>query len=165
MTRSISRTLEYAYDDFCIAQMAAKMNKTAEYQKYLASSENWQNLFKANQTSHWWNGTDTGFTGFFQPRYLNGTWGYQDPLNCSNLDDYTGCSLTASGGETYESSIWEYNLSAPLPPSPPHPPASPAPGSNPPLPATPPTTKAHSSPSSAAPPSSPPASTTSTTKT
>lgn len=162
MTRSISRTLEYAYDDFCIAQMAAKMNKTAEYQKYLASSENWQNLFKANQTSHWWNGTDTGFTGFFQPRYLNGTWGYQDPLNCSNLDDYTGCSLTASGGETYESSIWEYNLSAPLPPPPP---AFPAPGSNPPLPATPPTTKAHSSPSSAAPPSSPPASTTSTTKT
>ncbi|KAK0750926.1 glycoside hydrolase family 92 protein [Schizothecium vesticola] len=113
MTRSISRTLEYAYDDFCIAQMAAKMNKTAEQQRYLASRNNWQNLFKPNQTSHWWNGTDTGFTGFFEPRFLNKTWGYQDPLNCSNLDDHTGCSLTATGGETYESSIWEYSFYVP----------------------------------------------------
>ncbi|KAK1834212.1 glycoside hydrolase [Podospora conica] len=113
MTRSISRTLEYAYNDFCIAQMAARMNKPDEQQKYLASSNNWQNLFKPNQTSHWWNGTDTGFTGFFEPRYLNQTWGYQDPLNCSHLDNHTGCSLTVHGGETYESSIWEYNFYVP----------------------------------------------------
>ena len=110
MTRSISRTLEYSYNDFCIAQMADKMNKTADRAKYIESSGNWQNLFKADQTSFWWNGTDTGFVGFFEPRFLNGTWGYQDPLNCSNLDNSSVCSLQNTGRETFESSIWEYGL-------------------------------------------------------
>lgn len=110
MTRSISRTLEYSYNDFCIAQMAEKMGKLGDRDKYLQSSGNWQNLFKADQTSAWWNGSDTGFVGFFEPRFLNRTWGYQNPLNCSYLDDYSVCSLQNSGRETFESSIWEYGL-------------------------------------------------------
>ena len=113
MTRSISRTLEYAYNDFCISQMAATLGKPGEKEKYLESSANWHNLFKADQTSAWWNGSDTGFVGFFQPRYLNETWGYQNPLNCSNLDDFSICSLQNTGRETFESSIWEYGLSVP----------------------------------------------------
>ena len=58
------------------------------------------------------NGADTGFVGFFQPRFLNGTWGYQDPLMCSNIDDNPNsiCSLQRTAGETFESSIWEYSL-------------------------------------------------------
>jgi putative alpha-1,2-mannosidase len=113
MTRSISRTLEYAYNDFCIAQMAAGLGKAADKEKYIESSGNWQNLFKQDQVSAWWNGTDTGFSGFFQPRYLNKTWGFQDPLNCSNLDAYSVCSLQNTGRETFESSIWEYGLYVP----------------------------------------------------
>ncbi|KAK4146043.1 glycoside hydrolase [Dichotomopilus funicola] len=113
MTRSISRTLEYAYNDFCISQMAAGLNKTTDKEKYLGSSGNWENLFKEEQASEWWNGTDTGFTGFFQPRYLNKTWGYQDPLNCSNLDATSVCSLQNTGRETFESSIWEYGFFVP----------------------------------------------------
>lgn len=117
MTRSISRTLEYSYNDFCIAQMAATLGEPGDEEKYLESSSNWQNLFKEDQASHWWNGTDTGFIGFFQPRYLNRTWGFQDPLNCSNHDSFSVCSLQNTGRETFESSIWEYNLfvSPPLP--------------------------------------------------
>lgn len=115
MTRSISRTLEYAYNDFCIAQMAAGLGKTDDKSKYIDSSGNWQNLFKADQVSAWWNGSDTGFTGFFQPRYLNQTWGYQNPLNCSNLDAQSVCSLQNTGRETFESSIWEYGLFVFLP--------------------------------------------------
>lgn len=110
MTRSISRTLEYAYNDFCISQIAHGLGRTADRDKYLASSSNWKNLFRPDQTSLWWNGTNTGFTGFFQPRYLNGTWAYQNPLNCSNLDTFSVCSLQNTGRETFESSIWEYNL-------------------------------------------------------
>ncbi|KAK4199984.1 family 92 putative glycoside hydrolase [Triangularia verruculosa] len=113
MTRSISRTLEYAYNDFCISQIAHGLGHTADRDKYLESSKNWQNLFKPDQPSSWWNGTNTGFTGFFQPRYLNRTWGYQNPLNCSNLDNFSACSLQNNAGETYESSIWEYNFFVP----------------------------------------------------
>ncbi len=110
MTRSISRTLEYAYNDFCISQMAAGMGKNADKEKYISSSGNWQNLFKSDQTSAWPNGSDTGFVGFFEPKFLNKTWGYQDPLKCNNLDQTSVCSLQNTGAETFESSIWEYGL-------------------------------------------------------
>ncbi|KAI2631164.1 family 92 glycosyl hydrolase [Xylaria nigripes] len=114
LTRSISRTLEYSYNDFTIAQMAKAMGKNTDAEKYLESSNNWQNLYKKNQTSSLYTGADTGFVGFFQPRYLNGTWGFQNPLKCSNIDS-TGsvCSLQNSGAETFESSIWEYGFFVP----------------------------------------------------
>ncbi|KAJ5135750.1 CAZyme family GH92 [Penicillium bovifimosum] len=113
MTRSISRTLEYSYNDFVIAQMARGLNKTADAERYERRSRYWQNLFKKDQTS-FWQGKDTGFTGFFQPKYLNGTWGYQDPLACSNIDNSGSvCSLQNTAGETFESSIWEYQFFVP----------------------------------------------------
>lgn len=111
LTRSISRTLEYSYNDYVISQMSAAMNKPADQEKYLASSANWANLFKADQTSVLADGTSTGFTGFFQPKFLNATWGFQDPLQCSNTDTSgAACSLQNTGRETFESSIWEYSL-------------------------------------------------------
>ncbi|KAK0721988.1 glycoside hydrolase family 92 protein [Lasiosphaeria miniovina] len=113
MTRSISRTLEYSYNDFCISQIAKGLGKTGDEEKYLGTSEHWKNLYKADQTSAWWNGTDTGFVGFFEPRFLNKTWGFQNPLNCSNLDQFSVCSLQNTGRETFESSIWEYGFFVP----------------------------------------------------
>ncbi|KAL4948080.1 glycosyl hydrolase family 92-domain-containing protein [Aspergillus filifer] len=113
MTRSISRTLEYAYNDFTIAQMARGLNKTGDAERYERRSRYWQNLFRTDQTS-FINGTDTAFTGFFQPKYLNGTWGYQDPLTCSNIDTSgRSCSLQNNAAETFESSIWEYQFFTP----------------------------------------------------
>lgn len=114
MTRSVSRTLEYSYNDYCIAQMArGGLGSSADEEKYLDRSGNWQNLYKADEQSLWWNGTDTGFTGFFQPRNLNGTWYYQNPLNCSNPDQSSVCSLQNTAGETFESSLWEYGFFVP----------------------------------------------------
>lgn len=114
MTRSISRTLEYSYNDFCISQIASGMNKTNDAERYERNSRFWRNLFKADQTS-FLNGANTGFTGFFQPKYLNQTWGYQDPLTCSNIDTSgRSCSLQNNAAETFESSIWEYQLYVPL---------------------------------------------------
>ncbi|KAJ6036369.1 secreted glycosidase [Penicillium herquei] len=113
MTRSISRTLEYSYNDFAIAQMARGMNKTADAEKYENNSGFWRTLFKSDQTS-FLNKTNTGFVGFFQPKYLNETWGYQDPLKCSNIDNSGSiCSLQNTGAETFESSIWEYQFFVP----------------------------------------------------
>jgi putative alpha-1,2-mannosidase len=105
-SRSISRTLEYSYDDFCVAALGKGLGKD-NYTTYLQRATNWQNLFKSNQTSYI-NNTDTGFTGFFQPKYLNGTWGSQDPILCSPLGSF--CSLTDNPQETFEDSIWEYQL-------------------------------------------------------
>ena len=110
LTRSISRTLEYAYNDFCVSQVAAGLGKGVDKEKYLASASNWQNLFKADQTSFGANETGTGFVGFLQPRYANKTWGYQDPLKCINNDTESLCQIEPDGAETYASSIWEYQL-------------------------------------------------------
>ncbi|KAK8083862.1 hypothetical protein PG996_002643 [Apiospora saccharicola] len=114
MTRSISRSLEYAYNDFCISLMAKAMNNTADQEKYLDSSENWKNVFYSEQTSFLPSGVDTGFKGFFQAKYLNQTWASQDPLTCSNIDTSgIACSLQNTGRETFEDSTWEYGFFVP----------------------------------------------------
>ncbi|KAJ5246787.1 Alpha-1-2-mannosidase [Penicillium chermesinum] len=114
MTRSISRTLEYSYNNFAIAQIARGLGKSADVEKYEESSGYWKNLYKKDQESFLPNGKPTGYTGFFQPKYLNGTWGYQDPLKCSNIDTSGAiCSLQNTGPETFESSIWEYSFFVP----------------------------------------------------
>lgn len=114
MTRSVSRTLEYSYNDFCISELAAALNNTADQEKYVESSGNWQNLYRADQTSFFNTSAgpvDTGFVGFFQPKFLNQTWEVQDPLTCSNIDTSgIACSLQNTGRETFESSLWEYGL-------------------------------------------------------
>lgn len=43
--RSVSRTLEYAYDDFCVAQVARSLGRAEESQKYLRRSQNWLNVW------------------------------------------------------------------------------------------------------------------------
>ncbi len=57
---SVSNTLEYAYDDWAIAQIAKKLGKTALYNEYLKRSENWKNVFDAS-------------VGFMRPKLENGT--------------------------------------------------------------------------------------------
>mgnify|MGYP001562593308 FL=1 len=42
---SVSKTLEYAYDDFCIAQMAKKMGQDDLYQEFTKRSLNFVNLY------------------------------------------------------------------------------------------------------------------------
>lgn len=109
-SRSISRTLEYGYNDFCLANLAQGLGQGDLYDKYIARSMNWQNLWKDDELSVI-NGNDTGFTGFFQPKYMNGTWGFQDPIACSNLASF--CSLTTNPSETFEASIWQYQFIVP----------------------------------------------------
>lgn len=67
-TRSVSRTVEFAYNDFCIASMAAGLNHPADHTKYMNRAGYWKNLFNSTQTSVI-NDIDTGFVGFLQPRY------------------------------------------------------------------------------------------------
>ena len=111
-TRSISRTVEYAYNDFAISTLARALGHSEDANKYLDRSGNWKNIFNPTQKSIV-NGQDTGFEGFLQPRYLNGTFGYQDPIYCSPLLNFTGCYLNPSGGETYEGPVWLYTFYVP----------------------------------------------------
>jgi putative alpha-1,2-mannosidase len=106
-TRSISRTVEYAFNDFCIAEMAQALNKSADAEKYLKRSQNWMNMWNPNQNSWVYltqsdgsvSYSDSGFLGFLQPRYLNGTFGYQDAMMCSPMYEATGCFLLQNGRE------------------------------------------------------------------
>ncbi|MCA6421420.1 MAG: GH92 family glycosyl hydrolase [Flavobacterium sp.] len=68
---SVSKTLEYAYDDWCIAQMAHILNKTEEYDYFMQRSQNWKNIFD-------WK------TGFMRPK-KNGGWDKPfDPREINN---------------------------------------------------------------------------------
>jgi len=42
---SVSKTLEYAHDDFCIAQMAKSLGKNEDYEYFLQRSQAYKNLF------------------------------------------------------------------------------------------------------------------------
>lgn len=55
----MSRTLEYAYDDWCIAKMAKAMGKDSLASVFFARASNWRNLFDPE-------------TGFFRARYNGG---------------------------------------------------------------------------------------------
>lgn len=57
---SVSKTLEYAYNDFCIAQMAKMLGKTADFEKYSRRAAFYKNVYD-NQT------------GFMRPK-KNGNW-------------------------------------------------------------------------------------------
>lgn len=57
---SVSKNLEYAYDDWCIAQMALLLGNNSDYQKFMERSQYWKNTFD-------WS------TGFMRPK-KNGGW-------------------------------------------------------------------------------------------
>lgn len=45
---SVTMTLEYAFDDWCIAQVAKKLNKTADYDLFMKRAASYQQLFDAS---------------------------------------------------------------------------------------------------------------------
>ncbi|AUC83821.1 alpha-mannosidase [Polaribacter sp. ALD11] len=47
---SVSKTLEYAYGDWCIAQFAKALGKTEDYNTFLKRSENWRNVYDSKST-------------------------------------------------------------------------------------------------------------------
>ncbi|OQX97483.1 MAG: alpha-mannosidase [Bacteroidetes bacterium 4572_117] len=47
---SVSKTLEYAFDDWCIAQFAKALNKEADFKYFTNRSMNWKNLYDESST-------------------------------------------------------------------------------------------------------------------
>jgi predicted alpha-1,2-mannosidase len=58
---NVSKTMEYAFDDWCIAQVANHLGKKEDYEYFLKRSTNYRNHF------------DTA-TGFFRAKSKNNTW-------------------------------------------------------------------------------------------
>ncbi len=96
ITMSASYTLEYAYNDFCAAQVAAGLGLTRDAETYLARSQKWEVLWNANQESE-------GFKGFVMPRTQAREWTPLDPKA------YGG----SWKGDFYEASSWGYSFFAP----------------------------------------------------
>lgn len=72
---SVSCTLEYAYDDWCIARMAEALGETEIADTYYQRAQNYTHLFD-------------GSTKFFRGRHEDGSWGADfDPYEVSK--DYT----------------------------------------------------------------------------
>lgn len=113
--RAGNRTVEYAYDDFCLATVAKGLNRQGEYRRYLKQSNNWQNLWRPIE--------DNGSKGFIMPKDPSGKW--IDSIQCdvSNgratyipytplAQDWPICVCWWCGF-FYEASSWEYSLYAP----------------------------------------------------
>jgi len=85
-TESVSITLEIAYNDWCVAQMAKKLGKEDDYQFFAKRAGSYKNLF------------DTSI-GFFRPKNSDGKW----------ADNFDPLSYGANGAFPFtEGNGWQY---------------------------------------------------------
>jgi len=84
---SVSKTLEYAYDDWCIAQFARDLGKTEDYNYFFERSENWRNVYDSQST-------------FMRPKLKNGEF----------ISDFIPKEYSAY---FCESNAWQYFWSVP----------------------------------------------------
>jgi len=86
--QSVSRTLEYAYDDWCLAQMARVLGKDDDYNIFLKRAHYYENVFDTSGQ-------------FMRPRNMDGSWVEPfDPMEAGNRY-YT------------EANAWQYTWSVP----------------------------------------------------
>lgn len=89
---SVSKTLEYAYDDWAIAQAAKKLGKTEVYNEFINRSKNYKNVYDEK-------------TGFMRPKLNDGTFKKEfDPLD-------------THGQGFIEGNSWNYSLYVPQDPA------------------------------------------------
>ena len=85
---SVSKTLEYAYDDWAIAQAAKKLNRNDIYKEFIKRSENWKNVYDPS-------------VGFTRPKTSDGKFLAKfDPLK-------------TEGQGFIEGNAWNYSLYVP----------------------------------------------------
>jgi predicted alpha-1,2-mannosidase len=85
-SESVSKTLEYAYDNWCIAQAARLLNKPEDVNPYMKRSSGYRNLFDAS-------------TGCMRPR-KNGGW--LEPFSPSEINNHFT-----------EGNSWQYSFYVP----------------------------------------------------
>ncbi|MEP7075485.1 MAG: GH92 family glycosyl hydrolase [Acidobacteriota bacterium] len=88
---SVSKTLEYSYDDWAIAQAAKKLGRNDVAAEFTKRSQSWTHVFDAS-------------TGFMRPKMSDGSWG-------KNFDP-----LKTEGQGFIEGNAWNYSLYVPQDP-------------------------------------------------
>lgn len=85
---SVSSTLEYAYDDWCIAQIANKLKRTDLYNEFIKRADNWKNVYDSS-------------IGYMRPRMSDGTFRKEFDV------------LKTDGQGFIEGNTWNYSLYVP----------------------------------------------------
>lgn len=85
---SVSKTLEYAYDDWAIAQAAKKIGNEEVYQNFMDRADNYKNVFDSK-------------SGFMRPKLSDGSWK-------KDFDE-----LNTHGQGFIEGNSWNYSLYVP----------------------------------------------------
>ena len=89
---SVSTTLEYAYDDWSIAQLAKKIGKVDIYEEFIKRSQNWRNVYDAS-------------IGFMRPRLSDGSF-------------ETAFDVLKTDGQGFiEGNAWNFSLYVPQDPA------------------------------------------------
>lgn len=114
--RSGNRTMEYAFCDYAIAQVAHGLGRQTLYQQYMQQSTYWRNLWRPDYEH-------AGTRGFIMPRSADGQW--LDTLSVGHSHNlqptfvYTPVTNESPwnkawwGTVFYEATSWEYSLSVP----------------------------------------------------
>ncbi|TKC09491.1 GH92 family glycosyl hydrolase [Pedobacter frigoris] len=89
---SVSNTLEYAYDDWCIAQIAKKLGRDGVYAQFTKRAGNWKNVFDKS-------------IGFMRPKLADGSFKKE-------FD-----ALSTHGQGFIEGNTWNYSFFVPQDPS------------------------------------------------
>lgn len=89
---SVSKTLEYAYDDWCIAQMAKKLGRNDIYLEFIGRAQNYRHVFDSA-------------TGYMRPRLSNGA--FKKDFDVLNTDE----------AGFIEGNAWNYSLYVPHDPT------------------------------------------------
>ncbi len=85
-SQSVSTTLEMAYDDWCVAQLAKKLGKIADYDHFMKRSLFYKNLYDTK-------------TNFFRAKEKNGKW----------LEPFNPLQYGGNGNSPYtEGNAWQY---------------------------------------------------------
>jgi predicted alpha-1,2-mannosidase len=101
---SASRTLEDAYDDWCVAQIARKMGKTKDFLYFQDRAHNYENIFNKS-------------TGFMQARNSDGSWAAPDAgwtegntwvYTWAVMQDLPGLMKLMGGKDNYNSRLDEH---------------------------------------------------------
>jgi len=105
---SVSKTVEYAYDDWCIAQMAMILEKTDEYNYFMKRSQYWKNIFDP-VTGHMRPKKNGGWDKPFDAREINNnfTEGNSWQYSFFVLQDIEGLIAAFGGNEKFETKLDE----------------------------------------------------------